>query len=189
MSGHIQPLSLQRNGTSRHATPRQAVSRECLLSSRSRVRVAVGAQIMQLDNEIRNVDRSIEVLLAGNHSQVMCRDRPAGGVTPLPASTARMWLLADLAAAPGRCGRPRPPCPAPAIPRPAPCTARRSARPPRSRSLPGGPAAIGQDGLAGDQRGGRGGQEYHHAGYFDGFADAVQRGDPLDDVRAELRVR
>jgi hypothetical protein len=55
--------------------------------------------------------------------------------------------------------------------------------------LAGGPAAVGEDGLAGDQRGGRGGQEYHHAGYFDGLADAVQGGDALDDVRAELRVR
>ena len=57
------------------------------------------------------------------------------------------------------------------------------------RGLAGGPAAVGEDGLAGDQRGGRGGQEHHHAGYFDGLADAVQGGDALDDVRAELRVR
>ncbi len=43
--GHIQPLSLRRNGTSGHAWRRQAVFRECPLSSRSRVRVAVGAQL------------------------------------------------------------------------------------------------------------------------------------------------
>jgi hypothetical protein len=42
--------------------------RECFLSSRSRVRVAVGAQNVKLDIDIRNYDRSIDVLLAGNHS-------------------------------------------------------------------------------------------------------------------------
>src|SRR5271166_908201 len=46
--GHIQPLSLRRNGTSGYAGRRQAVFRECLLSSRSRVRVAVGAQVRGL---------------------------------------------------------------------------------------------------------------------------------------------
>ena len=59
----------------------------------------------------------------------------------------------------------------------------------RVTGLAGGPAAVGEDGLAGDQRGGRRGQEHDHAGYFDGLADAVQGGDALDDVRAELRVR
>ena len=39
-----------------------------LLSSRSRVRVAVGALIMLVNLNIRNYDRSIDVLLAGNHS-------------------------------------------------------------------------------------------------------------------------
>jgi hypothetical protein len=42
-SGHAQPLSLRQNGTPGHGGRRQAVFRECLLSSRSRVRVAVGA--------------------------------------------------------------------------------------------------------------------------------------------------
>jgi DNA-binding transcriptional ArsR family regulator len=40
--GHVQPLSPQLNGTPGHAGPPQAMLRECLLSSRSRVRVAVG---------------------------------------------------------------------------------------------------------------------------------------------------
>src|SRR6185437_5255549 len=39
-----------------------------LLSGRSRVGVAVGAQIMQLDTDIRNYECPVEVLLAGNHS-------------------------------------------------------------------------------------------------------------------------
>lgn len=43
--GHVQPLSSQLNGTPGHAGPHQAVLRECLLSSRSRVRVAVGEQV------------------------------------------------------------------------------------------------------------------------------------------------
>src|SRR3984957_20772580 len=57
------------------------------------------------------------------------------------------------------------------------------------RRLAGCPAAVDQDGLAGDERGGRGCQEHYDAGYLYWFADAVQGGDPLDDVRAELRVR
>jgi hypothetical protein len=44
--GHVQPLSLQLNGTLGHARRRQAVLREeCLLSSRSRVRVTAGTQL------------------------------------------------------------------------------------------------------------------------------------------------
>ena len=39
--GHGQPFSPQPNGTLGHTGPRQALPRECLLSSRSRVRVAV----------------------------------------------------------------------------------------------------------------------------------------------------
>jgi len=66
--GHVQPLSLQRNGTSGYIRRRQAAFRECLPSSRFRVRVAVGAQMAQVDIDIRNYDCSIEVLLAGNHS-------------------------------------------------------------------------------------------------------------------------
>jgi transposase len=49
MSGHIQPLSLQVDGTSGHVWPHEATLRECLLSSRSRVRVAVGAQFRGLE--------------------------------------------------------------------------------------------------------------------------------------------
>ena len=48
MPGHIQRFSLRPNGTSGHKGHRQAVLRECLLSSRSRVRVAVGAQVRGL---------------------------------------------------------------------------------------------------------------------------------------------
>ena len=41
--GRIQPLSLRLTGTSGYPAPHSATFRECLLSSRSRVRVAVGA--------------------------------------------------------------------------------------------------------------------------------------------------
>ena len=43
--GHVQPFSLQQNGTSAHIRRRQATFRECLLSSRPRVRIALGAQV------------------------------------------------------------------------------------------------------------------------------------------------
>ncbi len=43
--GHIQPLLVQVNGTSGHVWHRQAMVGECLLSSRSRVRIALGAQL------------------------------------------------------------------------------------------------------------------------------------------------
>src|SRR5262249_10164453 len=66
--GHIQPLRLQLNGSSSHTRRRQAAFRECLLSSRSRVRVAVGAELTQGGMDILNYDRSIDLLLAGNHS-------------------------------------------------------------------------------------------------------------------------
>ncbi len=68
MSGHVQPFLGQMNSTSSHTRRRQAVFRECLLSSRSRVRVAVGAQIVLVDLRNRNYHRSSDVLLAGNHS-------------------------------------------------------------------------------------------------------------------------
>jgi len=48
MPGHIQPLSPRRNGTSGHTRHRPGTLRKCLLSSRSRVRVAVGAQVGKL---------------------------------------------------------------------------------------------------------------------------------------------
>src|SRR3984957_8106226 len=64
-----------------------------------------------------------------------------------------------------------------------------STRVPVTAGLAGRPAAVDHDGLAGDQRGGGGCQEHHDAGYLDGFANAVQGGDPLDDVRTELGVR
>ena len=73
MPGHIQRFSLRPNGTSGHVGHRQAVLRECLLSSRSRVRVAVGAQMMQFSHYIRNYYCSNDVLPAGSHSHVMYR--------------------------------------------------------------------------------------------------------------------
>jgi hypothetical protein len=42
---HCQPLSGQLDGTSGHAWHRSASSQKCLLSSRSRVRIALGAQV------------------------------------------------------------------------------------------------------------------------------------------------
>ena len=44
----FQRLPELESGTSSHTKRRQAESRECLLSSRSRVRVAVGAQVMDI---------------------------------------------------------------------------------------------------------------------------------------------
>ena len=66
--GHMQPRRVRPSGTSGCIRHRPATLRKCLLSSRSRVRVAVGAQIMLVVLNIRNYDRSIEALLAGNHS-------------------------------------------------------------------------------------------------------------------------
>ena len=48
--GHIQPLSLQLGGAPGHAQHRPGTLRKCLLSSRSRVRVAVGAQVRALNS-------------------------------------------------------------------------------------------------------------------------------------------
>jgi DNA-binding XRE family transcriptional regulator len=47
-SGHVQPSSLQLDGTSGHAQHLPGTLRKCLLSSRFRVRVAVGAQVMRV---------------------------------------------------------------------------------------------------------------------------------------------
>ena len=44
-----------------------------------------------------------------------------------------------------------------------------------------GPASVDREGLAGDQRGGVGGQEHDGAGDLARHADAVQRGDALDE--------
>jgi hypothetical protein len=62
--GRIQPLSLQPNGTSAHTGRRQAVSRKFLLSSRSRVRVAVGASTVHFNDSFRNHCHYDDVLLA-----------------------------------------------------------------------------------------------------------------------------
>ena len=48
--GHSQSLRLRRNGTSGHIQHYQGTFRKCLLSSRSRVRVAVGAQVRGLES-------------------------------------------------------------------------------------------------------------------------------------------
>ena len=55
-------------------------------------------------------------------------------------------------------------------------------------ALTGGPAAVDQQRRARDQGGGGRGEEHDGAGDVDGLADAVQGGDPLDDVGAERRV-
>jgi len=47
-SGHAQPLPLRMSGTSGHIQHYEGTLRKCLLSSRSRVRVAVGAQVRLL---------------------------------------------------------------------------------------------------------------------------------------------
>src|SRR5579871_2019808 len=48
--GHMQPLAPRPNGTSGHMQHRTGTLRKCLLSSRSRVRVAVGAQVRLLNS-------------------------------------------------------------------------------------------------------------------------------------------
>jgi hypothetical protein len=48
-ASHVQPLSSQLNGMSGDAGPYQATLRECFLSSRSRVRVAVRAQVRGIE--------------------------------------------------------------------------------------------------------------------------------------------
>jgi hypothetical protein len=72
-SGHIQPLLVRPIGTSGDIRPLLATLQKCLLSSRSRVRVAVGAQIMQVVLNIRKDCHSNELLLAGSHSYLMYR--------------------------------------------------------------------------------------------------------------------
>jgi hypothetical protein len=49
-SSHLWPLSLQPDGISGHAQRPPGTLRKCLLSSRSRVRVAVGAQVRGLES-------------------------------------------------------------------------------------------------------------------------------------------
>jgi len=48
-SGHVQPFVLRPDRTSGHIWRHPATLRECLLSSRSHVRVAVGAQVVQVN--------------------------------------------------------------------------------------------------------------------------------------------
>ncbi len=87
MPGHVQPLSLQPNGTSGDTQHYRATLRKCLLSSRSRVRVAVGAQIVQVGVDIRNYDCSNDLLLAGDHSYLMYRLAGRCGGHPAVALT------------------------------------------------------------------------------------------------------
>jgi hypothetical protein len=70
-SGHVQPLSLQLDDTSGHIQHRPSTLRKCLLSSRSRVRVAVGAPSVQFNRPFRNYSHRSEVLPAGSYSSVM----------------------------------------------------------------------------------------------------------------------
>ena len=70
-SSHIQPLPARPSGTSGHIWHYPATLRKCLLGSRSRVRVAVGARTAQLNDPFRNYCHYDEVLLADNHSHVM----------------------------------------------------------------------------------------------------------------------
>src|ERR1035441_1626644 len=93
-AGHVQPFSLRWNSTSGRTGPRRATSRECLLSSRSRVRVAVGAQLNGYFSLL--VSRSVpydDLLPVGNHSfrtfghagrhpLTTCHGRDARNITP-----------------------------------------------------------------------------------------------------------
>jgi len=77
--GHIERSGMEERGTSGRIQHHPAVLRKCLLSSRSRVRVAVGAQTVQVNHYFRNYRRFNDILLAGNHSQVVCRPAYANG--------------------------------------------------------------------------------------------------------------
>jgi hypothetical protein len=101
-SCRVQPLSLQLNATSGHAGPYQATLQECLLGSRSRVRVAVGAHTLG--------PRSGSVLPRIGHMVMMPSGvavpaacpmaSPRNGLAaPLPACSVRpRWLLSLVAA-------------------------------------------------------------------------------------------
>jgi hypothetical protein len=88
-TGHIQPLSLQRNGTSGHIWHRTATFRKCLLSSRSRVRVAVGAQVRGL--QPRRTGRLRAKLGAKVLRSRLCPRAKPGAVAT--AKTASTWTL------------------------------------------------------------------------------------------------
>ncbi len=78
-SGHMQPMPVPRNGTSGHAPHRRATLRKCLLSSRSRVRVAVGAHIQ--------ITRSASLLPAIGHAVMI----PSGVAMPVACPMASPW--------------------------------------------------------------------------------------------------
>ena len=59
---------------------------------------------------------------------------------------------------------------------------------PESLRLAGGPAAVDQDGVAGDEGSGGAGEENGSSGDFHGLANAVKPGDSFNDIRAEDRV-
>ena len=85
--GHMQPSVPRPNGTSGHMQHRPGTLRKCLLSSRSRVRVAVGAQvkdylsllISSLDDLLRSTARR-QSLVSGHFAMPgNVRRRPATG--------------------------------------------------------------------------------------------------------------
>jgi hypothetical protein len=79
---HVQLLSPQPSGTSGYTGRRPATLRDCLLSSRSRVRVAVGARIAKLNGSFRNYCRHDEVLLAGSYLYVIAASGDASAGRP-----------------------------------------------------------------------------------------------------------
>ena len=83
-SGHIKPSGVEQSGTSGRTQHRPPTLRKYLLSSRSRVRVAVGAPTVQVNQYFRNYRRFNDILRAGNHSQVVCR--PAYARTDIAAT-------------------------------------------------------------------------------------------------------
>ncbi len=80
MPGHIQPLSLQFDGTSGHTQHRPGTFRKCLLSSRSRVRVAVGAQVTVLNSTASSTLRRT----AGSQTAVTVAPFRARSSSPRP---------------------------------------------------------------------------------------------------------
>jgi len=92
--GHVRQFSFQRNGTSGNVRRRPATRRECLLSSRSRVRVAVGAQVTVLNSAASSTLRraagsQTAVTVAPFPAEVFLRP-PAGALDWRGASQGRL---------------------------------------------------------------------------------------------------
>ena len=79
--GHMQPSAPRPNGTSGHMQHRAGTFRKCLLSSRSRVRVAVGAQVRGLEDLVRYARQCPQIMRTEKSGdEAVAYDPFAGGV-------------------------------------------------------------------------------------------------------------